>query len=226
MQMLADDATGYQFLMIEQKHKQLILLDFDHTLFNTTQFVNRLQEVFHSLGVDHEDFHQHRHTLNDLYTIDDISHFIDRLTYANKKALHEIMFATIESEAQHFVFDDVNDFLLRHQDTFDLVILTQGDQQLQSEKILHSNFSITIPSIIVPKDKYLAISDFAERYEKIFFVDDMTANIDSAKRAYPQVTTYFMQREADKPYASVVSTCDCADFVITNLQIDFSKDEK
>ena len=209
--------------MIEQKHNQIILLDFDHTLFNTTHFVNRLQEVFHSLGVDHAEFHEHRHTLHDMYTTDEISQFIEKLSFVDKKSLHEIIHTTIENEARHFVFDDVNDFLLRHQDHFDLVILTHGDYELQSEKILHSNFVVKLPSVIVPKEKYMAIAEFTERYEKIYFVDDMTENIDSAKKSYPTIQTYFMQRDLDKPYANISSTCDCADYVITNLQLNLEK---
>lgn len=42
------------------------------------------------------------------------------------------------------------------------------------------------------------------------------------KLAHPNVTTYFIQRPEDHPYADRPSICDCADHVVYDLSITIS----
>jgi len=204
--------------MLTAKHQKLILIDFDHTLFNTTRFVQRLKEVFQSRGVSEQEFQEKRMALKDCCHLDDIDTFVDKFSYPDKKDLHDLIHTVIVNEAHTFIFDDVRSFFEEHATEFDIIILTQGDKEMQAEKVEHSNLIYDVPLIITGGEKEIAIRDVVTQYKKIYFIDDKAVNIDRMKKAYPQIETYFLKREDDRPYADLPSTCGCADHVIADLR--------
>lgn len=205
--------------MLTAKHQKLILIDFDHTLFNTTRFVQRLKQVFQSLGVSEEEFQAKRVILKDCCHSDDIDTFVSKLSYPDKKALHDLIHTVIQEEAHSFIFDDVQSFFERHATEFDIVIVTQGDREMQTEKIEHSALPFSVPVIITEDKKDTAIRDLVSQYRKIYFIDDKVTNIDTVKKKFPHIETYFLKRTDDSPYAILSSTCACTDHTITDLQL-------
>lgn len=200
------------------KHTKLIILDFDHTVFNTTKFVRALIERFSSeFGIDEETFMKYRNEVKQCCVVIDIDTFVEKLPHPNKAAMHKAIHDVIARSAADCIFSDVRDFIALHLPAYDIVLSTHGDSELQSEKISHSHLPADVQSHIslLPKDK--VVSHFAPHYKNIYFIDDKTENIDAVKKAHPQTTTYFLVRPEDHPYGERKSACDCADFTVASL---------
>jgi len=56
-------------------------------------------------------------------------------------------------------------------------------------------------------------------YAKAYFIDDKAANIDTVKKAFPEVVAYFIKRQYDSPYRDSAATCQSADQTISDLNI-------
>ena len=199
--------------------KQAIVIDFDHCIFNTTKLVGIMQDVFlRDFGIDRVTFMEHRQKIKDCCVVIDIDRFVQSLPHKDKAGLHATIHDILKDNAASCVFPDVFNFVKRHQDEFDIIISTHGDQELQSEKIKHSNLPESVQSHISIQPKDNVIGSFMQTYKKVHFIDDKAKNIDLVKKTHPQVITYFIKRPEDSPYADEPSSCDCADYVITNLK--------
>lgn len=198
----------------------LIIMDFDHTMFNTTYYVDVLQKQFKKkFGIDKETFLKYRKEVKDCCVVVDMDTFIEKLPYQDKEAMHTLHHKVIKDNAEEFIFQDVNNFLMSHIEKYDIVITTHGDSKLQKEKITHSGLPKEITYIISKKSKDEVIAPYVEEYQKVFFIDDKAANIDAVKTAHPTVETFFMKRPDDSPYGNIESVCECADHVLLNLNI-------
>ena len=148
--------------------KQIILLDFDHTLFNTTAYVQILQKHLQDEGVSKEEFWRKRKLLKECCSLVDIDTFVESISVAKKDTLHNAIHFVIKKYAAQCIFSDVQDFIARHMPNFDIVIVTDGDQELQREKIEHSQLPKEVSYIITRKSKAIAIKESISPYEKLF----------------------------------------------------------
>lgn len=202
-------------------HTRLIVLDFDHTVFNTTQYVQALRDHFKAVfNIAETTFDEARQAVKDCCVVIDMDTFVQLLPYSDKAALHQAHHDVIQKEAKRFVFSDVHAFIEKHTDAFDIVVTTHGDTELQEEKISHSTLPDEVSWIISTKPKDKVVEPFVKQYTEIHFIDDKAKNIDAVKRAFPEVITYFIQRPEDHPYADDPSECACVDRVIRGLDID------
>jgi len=199
--------------------KSLIIIDFDHTLFNTTLYVEKLKETFcGELKISKEEFDQHRSLIKKVNKIIDIDHFVDSFVDFDRSTLHNTIHKVIKEQAKDCIFSDVRDFFLRHLKNFDILIATHGDQELQTEKIEHSKLPEDFTSIISTQPKVEVISAWVEKYIKIYFIDDKAENIEEIKQKFPQVITYFIARLDDHPYRDVCMKCQSSDHVVWGLE--------
>lgn len=196
---------------------RLIVLDFDHCVFNTTLFVDVLQKEFkQKFDILEEDFMKYRQAVKDCCYAIDIDTFIKKLPYKNKKELHDVLHRITEKSAS-FVFKDVVPFINKYKNNFDIIILTHGDKELQSEKIKHSNLPKEVEYNISLETKDKAMERYIKKYKEVHFIDDKAQNIDLVKTAFPGVKTYFITRPEDMPYGYILSKCDCVDNIIKSL---------
>ncbi len=202
--------------------KKLIILDFDHTLFNTTLYVAALRDAFLDVGISGAEFDAKRQYLKECCARVDLDAFTLQLAGNDNGRLHAVAHKLIEKRSQDFIFDDARDFITAHQEHFDIIIVTQGDDELQNEKITHSNLPAVTEVIITQQTKDIAITDIVARYDVIYYIDDKAKHIDEIKKKFPQIIAYFMQRTEDQPYADIPSVCECADHVITDLTLRLS----
>lgn len=202
-------------------HPQAIVLDFDHTLFNTTLYVKALQEVFaQEFGITPSIFLQHRKAVKACCEVIDIDKFINRLPHPNKPAMHQALHQFIADRAAEFVFSDARYFIEHHSSKFDIILLTHGDQELQEEKIKHSNLPKITETIITRLSKEQAIGELLEDYRQLYFIDDKASTIDKVKMAYPELVAYFVVRPNDQPYAHPGPACECSDDTVTGLNFE------
>ncbi|MCA9364424.1 MAG: haloacid dehalogenase-like hydrolase [Candidatus Moranbacteria bacterium] len=200
------------------KKKGLILLDFDHTIFNTTLFVRLLKDALKPLGVTEEEFGQKREYLKDCCAVVDIDSFTLQLSSPYKKEMHDAIHHVIEQYGHSLVFKDALVFIRRHTAMgWDIVIVTKGNYELQTEKIAHSGLPEEVGVVITQERKDKAIAHIVEKYDVIHFVDDKAQHIDEVKKAFPKIITHFIKRPEDMPYGNEDSQCGCADDVILDL---------
>ncbi len=204
---------------MKKQHDTLIVLDFDHTLFNTTLFVEQLKKTLASYGILETQVDAARQAIKDCCRVVDIDNFIDALQQENFDELHHVVHDIIKEYAPSFIFSDVHNFITAHVSTHDILILTQGDTELQEQKIKHSNLPEGVQHIITTGTKDDVMADVVGTYSAVYLFEDKAKHIDEVKQRFPKVITYFIQRPEDKPYAKFASVCECADYVIENLDI-------
>lgn len=202
-----------------QKKDKVIVLDFDHTVFNTTLYVQALRSALEEDGVAPEVFDEKRSYLKSCCSLVDIDRFVDVLPVVDKECLHGSIHGVIKKRSHEFVFPDAQDFIDRHKGEYDIVLLTQGDQELQKEKIEHSGLMGYNDVIITKAAKDEAIAPVVGEYATVHYIDDKAKHIDEVKTAFPGVIAHFMKRPEDMPYGGIPSACDCADQVIEGLDM-------
>jgi FMN phosphatase YigB (HAD superfamily) len=198
-------------------HSQLIILDFDHTIFNTTKFTNAIQERLIEFNISKSDFDKHRAAVKECCRVVDIDNFVKLLPHPDKKALHEAIHVVIKVHSAEFIFSDVIPFLEKYNELFDIMIITHGDEELQREKITHSHLPSYVKYHISLDPKAEVLRSLISGYKKVYYFDDKTENIDPVKTAFPEIVTYFLCRPEDHPYGDRPSKCECADYMIGGL---------
>jgi hypothetical protein len=200
-------------------HNSCIVLDFDHTVFNTTKLVAAWKDCFErDFGIAPEVFMAHRETIKACNTVIDLEHFAASFDGQDPKALRAALHQTIADHAGTWTFDDVVPFINTYKPNFDITIETHGDTVLQTEKITHSGVPRDIPFIVSTENKALVVGTILETYDHVIFIDDKPENISEVKDAHgSNVTTYFIARPEDMPYSGQDFTCDCADYNVASL---------
>lgn len=205
----------------EHRHQKLIVLDFDHTIYNTSLFVQTMQEEFKKhFGIGEGEFMKQRNAVKECCVVIDIDKFVHFMPHPNKEAMKDMIHKIIRLQSPSFLFFDALPFIERHKDQFDILVSTHGDMKLQTEKIRHSNLPHYVRSVVSTESKGDVMKQYIGAYSHVFFIDDKAENIDAVKKAHPDVITYFIQRPDDSPYASIPTKCECADHVVKGLDFD------
>lgn len=199
----------------------LIVLDWDHTLFNTTTFVETQREAFLAKGISYELFNQKRQGIKDCCNVIDIDQFANSFDQIDATTAHSIINTILREKAESFIFSDVKPFLKKHKTLFDFLVITHGNSELQSEKMKYSHLE-GLQSVITEGSKAEAVKPYVDNYAKIYYIDDKAEHIDDVKKMFPQIIALFLQRPDDSPYANIPSKCKHADRVIKNLDLTLS----
>jgi len=201
---------------MKSQHEKLIVLDFDHTIFNTTLFLEDIKRHFQEVyAIDPDVFDATRKYLKGMETMQDMKTLVEHLPHPDNDSMHKAIM-DIATHAEHLALHaDVMPFIDRHKDAFDIVILTYGERQLQEAKI--QGTGLKIPHVVVQGSKADAFEEWTNQYKEIFFVDDKAKNIDEVKEKYPGVVAYFIRRPDDQPYGEKLPMCECADKIVEDL---------
>ena len=208
---------------MKTQHDRLIMIDLDHTLFNTTMFVDELAAFFQEkFGVMPEVFRKEREAVKSCCVVEDVDLFVTRLPHDDKEAMHKAYHDFVERRASEFTFADSVSFIERHADQFDVHLVTHGDEELQGMKIRHSGLPVGLKFVIAQVGKSVVTREYDDAYEKIYFIDDKGSNIDEVKREFPDVVAYFIKRPEDSPYAHDEPMEANGDFEVSDLSFTIS----
>ncbi|PIR74272.1 MAG: hypothetical protein COU35_03190 [Candidatus Magasanikbacteria bacterium CG10_big_fil_rev_8_21_14_0_10_47_10] len=206
---------------MKPKHDRLIIMDFDHTMFNTTTFVAALKKEFQEqFGIDEATFAKYRDHIKKCNKVIDIDRFVEHIPHTDKTGMHETIRDLLHRCADKWIFDDVREFMNRHQDRFDIAVVTNGDIELQSAKIHNSKLPGSFHTDISTDPKQEVVARLIAPYKKIYFIDDKPRTIEAVKKAHPTVLTYFMTRDEDHPYKDDCPSCRGADYAVAGLTFD------
>jgi FMN phosphatase YigB (HAD superfamily) len=96
-----------------------------------------------------------------------------------------------------YVFVDVVPFLKKI-NSADLILISYGDEKIQTEKIKQAGLDGYFDKIVITHDKAGAIIKILEKMEdknkRMYFVDDRNKYIEEVKKALPKITTVLMKR--------------------------------
>ncbi len=180
-----------------------ILLDFDHTLFDTDRFFwVDLKSAFTRFGVPDDTWEKsYERIWASGYSL--VKH-LDELLRTGAIAGPEsrmTMLATLEaafSDLRPYLFPDVLAFLeAAHHRGFDLILLSFGDPAWQSYKVLASGLAPYFQKIVYTakqEGKAELLDDLVPRYGELHAVDNNPADLDSMKTCAPHLHTHLICR--------------------------------
>lgn len=202
---------------------KLIIIDFDHTIFNTTEFVLDLKQFFKKIfNIDYDFFDKIRDEVKFCCTVIDVDNFVNKLStkYKNKKEMHDALIDFIDNYGKNYIFDDVYNFFENNKKNLntDIIIITHGDRELQLHKIASAFLPGDYDVVISLANKNKEVKKYLNKYKEIIFIDDKPKNIIDVKSNISQVITYFVKRTQDAPYGKDVINLQQADYIISNLK--------
>lgn len=180
-----------------------IFLDFDDVVFNTKKFKNDFRKMFILNGVPGKIFDNYYvdpldtraiKTFNPWLQIERINSEIEIDKEKLKKLVNEFI-----SDMSPYVFNDFFDFV-KSIKAKNICILSFGEREFQTKKILNSGVEKKIKEIIITENsKADEIALFVSKInyffdEKIFFLDDRIAQISSVRKRFPKIITILVKR--------------------------------
>jgi|SRR3989344_2415432 len=199
-------------------HDTLLILDFDHTLFNTTKLVQTEADYFReTFGIPESAFRETREQVKICCVVEDIDRFVQLLPHPNKTAMHEAILSVIRTAAPHCLFPDVLPSLDILKRKADILLATHGDPELQEAKIRSSGIPTEFPFAITQTKKSEIIANHTDDYATILLVDDKPENLREVKARFPSVRTCLIMRSDDHPYSNSTVPYSGIDHIIENL---------
>lgn len=180
-----------------------ILLDFDHTLFDTDRFFwVDLKSTFARFGVPDDAWEKsYERIWPSGYSL--VKH-LDELFRTGAIARPEsrmTMLATLEaafSDLRPYLFPDVLAFLeAAHHRGFDLILLSFGDPAWQSYKVRASGLAPYFQKIVYTakqEGKAELLDDLGSHYAALHAIDNNPADLDSMKTRAPHLHTHLICR--------------------------------
>jgi phosphoglycolate phosphatase-like HAD superfamily hydrolase len=183
--------------------RRAILLDFDHTLFDTDRFFwVDLRSAFARFGVPDDAWEMSYEVVWPLgYSLAKHLDELERLGVIVGHGIRRTMLATLEaafSDLRIYLFPDVPAFLkaARHMG-FDLILLSFGDPAWQSYKVRGSGLSPLFQKIVYTAKqggKGDLLDDLSSSYAELRAIDNNPADLDSMKTRHPNLQTHLICR--------------------------------
>lgn len=213
----------------DNPNERLVILDFDHSLFNTEEFKESLREIFIKYGVGkelyNETYKEIREKEEGPYSLERHLSILEGRMMYNRKKLRKIKREVLDllKRTDEYLFSDTMDFLRQESKRSKLVLVTLGEKEFQSLKIKSSGIKKYFVQIIISrgrarkgsKDKEIAKVIDGHQDREIFMVEDVAREIDLMKKDYPFVTMIKIERPGGK-YSKEKSKK--ADYTVTNLR--------
>jgi len=180
-----------------------ILLDFDHTLFDTDRFFwVDLKSAFARFGVPDDAWEKSYEAIwPSGYSL--VKHLdeLERLGAIGDHEIRRTMLATLEaafSDLRIYLFPDVPAFLeAARQRGFDLILLSFGDPAWQSYKVRASGLAPLFQKIVYTAKqggKGELLDELGSSYAELRAIDNNPADLDSMKARHPNLLTHLICR--------------------------------
>lgn len=180
-----------------------ILLDFDHTLFDTDRFFwVDLKSAFARFGVPNDAWEKSYEAIWPLgYSLAKHLDELERLGVIAGQDIRRTMLDTLEadfSDLRAYLFSDVPGFLkaARHRG-FDLILLSFGDPAWQSYKVRASGLAPLFQKIVYTvkqSGKGELLDDLSSSYAELCAIDNNPADLDSMKARHSKLQTHLICR--------------------------------
>jgi len=167
-------------------NKQLLLIDFDGTLFNTDEFkIQLFNFVSFKYAINKETLHLTYEQYKNEIGIYDFFLHISSFIRIDFDELEKSITNHFLNKSSNFLFSDAITFL-ENNNKYHIVIYTLGDDRFQKLKFKVANILERIPRIIIQEDKFnyiikniLYVDEFIilkslgdSKYNEVVYVDD------------------------------------------------------
>lgn len=183
--------------------RRAILLDFDHTLFDTDRFFwVDLKSAFARFGVPHDAWEKSYETIWPVgYSLAKHLDELERLGVIAGQDIRRTMLNTVEadfSDLRPYLFPDVPAFLeaALHKG-YDLILLSFGDPAWQSYKVRASGLAPLFRKIVYTAKqggKGELLDDLSSSYPGLCAIDNNPADLDSMKARHSKLQTHLICR--------------------------------
>ncbi len=188
------------------KKDKLVILDFDHTLFNTEVFKRHLKNAYLSYGISSERYDQTynyiRKKLKRPYDPALHLRLLDGEIVDLKSLMGEVNY--LVDKSKDYLYDDVVTFLEDVKDECDLNLVSLGKKRFQKPKVDNCRMNGYFSRILLTEGqgglKKEVFKDIIceNRDKKIAIIEDMPENIDYLKRGFPSITAIKIERVGAK----------------------------
>lgn len=176
-----------------------IIFDFDHTLFSVKNFYEVFENEFQKIGVSKklfkETFEKAKEGEKPYNPEKQFQLIVQKKPEISFKEFKE-NFEKVLSNANDFLYPDVEPFLQKIENKFDLFLLSYGEDKFQREKIEKSGIAQFFKKVFITPDinKVSTFKRILRKNEKVIFVDDNPAALSAIKKKFPKVITIRMNR--------------------------------
>ncbi len=183
--------------------RRAILLDFDHTLFDTDRlFWIDLKSAFAGFGVPDDAWEKSYEAIwPSGYSLAKHLDKLEKLGVLAGPNSSRTMLSTLERaffDLRPYLFPDVPRFLrAAREQKFDLILLSFGDPAWQSYKVRASGLAPYFRKIVYTarqEGKAKLLDDLAVRYTELHAIDNNPADLDSMKARLPDLQTHLICR--------------------------------
>jgi len=188
------------------KKEKLVILDFDHTLFNTEVFKRHLKNSFMKYGVSSERYDQtYEYIKKKLKRPYDPALHVRLLEeeITDMNALMGEVNELVDSSAS-YLYDDVVRFLDEVKDDCDLYLVSLGKKRFQKPKVDNCRINGFFSRIVFTEGqggiKKEAFKDLIceNKDKRIAIIEDVPENIDYIKRGFPDIIAIKIERPGSK----------------------------
>jgi FMN phosphatase YigB (HAD superfamily) len=195
-----------------------IVLDFDHTLFDTEKFKQALQDRMAMFGVTVDQFNYNYRIVKEQSGYYNYREHLRLLSQADELDENDLLlsFNEIISSANEFLFPDTLEFLeaLKLMSDAELYLLTFGQDEFQQAKVEASGIKDFFREVADTIESKLLYFDQNKDLQNAVFIDNRGKTIDQIKSKYPKITAVWIKRE-NTPYDDEV--CELADYQTASL---------
>jgi len=196
---------------------KIIILDFDHTLFNAQLFKKDLAEALGlSLAIWEKEYQKNKKKYHNY-------NYQKQIT--NYPAKNQKKFLNVLKNSKKYLYPDAIYFLhsveTRHGVSLPkIILLSKGQPEFQKIKIKNCQLEkyLTIKTVAIAKINFIKTLRQAQGKNKknIIFINDRGKEIDEIKKIFPQITAIWIRR-ANGQYKN--EPCKTFDKKYSNLKI-------
>ena len=180
--------------------KTKLFIDFDKTLFDTSQVKERLYRIFGQFGFSQEE-------IDETYAAEAVDGRFNPEGQA--KRLYKIKPFDLEVfaqkirltilDSQKILYSDADVFLNQlNRDKYEVNILSYGDVDFQNRKISHSGIVDKFDNIYVTNiEKQIFLKEIVKKNEYFIVVDDKVSNLEKISAEYPKAFMIYINRGID-----------------------------
>lgn len=162
---------------------QTLIIDLDHTLLNTTDWV---EDLANSITMDMQSWDK---ALKQFSSPQDL---LTTISIEERKAFMQVV-----DDIQEYLYEDSYDFLDRVlQNEWQVTILTYGHKAWQELKLSKLRFPQGVRNMVTDQLKVDLVGKMIKGHT--ILIDDRADEIDSIKTQYPDIEAYWMQRDNGK----------------------------
>lgn len=169
--------------------KTKVFIDFDGTLFNTSDFKVAMFGIFNKVGLTDDQIlpAYQAECLDYKFSIKSFTerlHKIGKFNLALTNARVEKLFQSCPS----FLYPDTIEFLEGiNKDLYEVNLLTLGDLEFQGEKVMHSGIVKHFDNLFfTEKQKWESLDEYVKDGERFILIDDRSDTIYRVAKRFPK----------------------------------------